>query len=167
MAVYLFSYPKVLSNDLSLFPGHSQYDQFCKELRCLLENFKGDLSIYGFEPTKLGTHSTHKCVATAVYSGCSMSPPIVSDCICSGWTMGGGWQSITLNMKPLEIILLDTMCMPWPPFKRFCHLSTILGFSASDDGESHSSEEEVQLEQVLNYSWKNVSQITVTSGKLL
>jgi hypothetical protein len=88
MAVYLFSYTKILSLNLSLFPGHSQYDRFCKELRCLLYDFKGDFSVYGFEPTKLGTHSTHKGVATVVCSGCTMSLQIVPVCICTGWTMG-------------------------------------------------------------------------------
>ena len=37
----------------------------------------------------LGTHSCRKGVATMVAAGCTVSPPIVSVCVSTGWVMGG------------------------------------------------------------------------------
>ena len=76
MAIYLFSYPDILSSNSSLFPGRSQNDRFCKEFQCVLDDFNDDLGMYGFEPTNLGTHSTRKGVATSICSGCTMSPQL-------------------------------------------------------------------------------------------
>jgi hypothetical protein len=174
MAVYLFSYPGILSSNSSLFPGRSQYDRFCKEFRCLLDEFKGDLSVHGFEPTELGTHSTRKGVATAVCSGCTMSPPIVSVCIRAGWTMGGvkdrylkyeaaGDQFVGRCAAGLDLLSKDFAISPphWD-------------FSTTENGEPHSPEEEVQLEQELESflkerlpNYDNIRKATLNLARVL
>ena len=84
MAKYLFTFPDILSSNSSLFPGSSQYERFNDEFHEILKLYKNDLEALGVEQGDLGTHSTRKGVATAVSSGSTMSPPIVSLCIRAG-----------------------------------------------------------------------------------
>lgn len=174
LAIYMFSYPDVLSSNSSLFPGRSQYDRFCKEFRCVLDNFKDDIGVYGFEPTELGTHSTRKGVATSICSGCTMSPPIVSVCIRAGWTMGGvkdrylkyeaaGDQFVGRCAACLDLLSKDFAISP--PY---------WDFSVASDGESHSPEEEVQLQQELESflqerlpNYNNIRKATLNLARVL
>jgi len=149
MAIYLFTYPELLSSNSSLFPGNHQYDRFSKSFAKLLLGFERDLAVHGVKPSDLGTHSTRKGVATSVSAGCTMSPPIVSVCIRAGWVMGGvkdrylkyeaaGDQFVGRCAACLD--LLSSHFAVSPPH---------WDFSVSHDGSPHTPEEEVQLQQEL------------------
>ena len=58
---------------------------FLSLIKCNLEH----LNTLGVEEGNIGIHSSRKVVATMVAAGCTVTPPIVSICIRSGWVMGG------------------------------------------------------------------------------
>ena len=174
MAIYLFTYPKLLSSNSSLFPGNYQYDRFSKSFAKLLLGFESDLAVHGFEPSDLGTHSTRKGVATSVSAGCTMSPPIVSVCIRAGWVMGGvkdiylkyeaaGDQFVGRCASCLDLLSSNFAVSPphWD-------------FSQSHDGVPHTLEEEVQLQQELESflkerlpNYDRISKATLNLARIL
>ena len=44
---------------------------------------------FGICPEYFGTHLTRKGVAIFLGTGCTVSPPMVSICLISNWTLGG------------------------------------------------------------------------------
>jgi hypothetical protein len=139
MAKYLFTYPDILSSNSSLFPGSSQYERFNDEFHELLKVHANDLAALGVEQGDLGTHSTRKGVATAVSSGSTMAPPIVSLCIRAGWVMGGvkdrylKYESAGDQFVGRCAACLDILS------KHFAISPPYFDFSMSNDG-SHNSE---------------------------
>ena len=69
--------------------GLSQYDPYSSCFAKFASKHAERLSELGVKPGDLGTHSARKGVPTMVASGCKVSPPIVSLCICVEWVMGG------------------------------------------------------------------------------
>ena len=86
---YLFTYPQLLNEDASLFQGKSQYNRYANLFLQVISEKKAELQMLGVKNCDIGTHSCCKGVATMVADGCTVSPPIVSICVRSGWVMGG------------------------------------------------------------------------------
>ena len=72
-----------------LFDGTNQYSRYSKIFHSAIELNWTALSSLGYKKGDLGTHLCQKGVATMVLSGCTVAPPMVSVCICTGWVMGG------------------------------------------------------------------------------
>ena len=72
-----------------MFPGKSQYARFNGILHKVLKNNEEDIMDEGFNVSTLGTHSVWKGSETLCSSGCTVSPPMESMCLCTGWSMGG------------------------------------------------------------------------------
>ena len=89
MARYLFTYPRIMVNNASLFRGNSQYDRYSKKFAKLLLNHEDAVTGMGVDICDLGTHSCRKGVATMVAAWCTVSPPIILICVRAGWLMGG------------------------------------------------------------------------------
>ena len=79
----------ILEGNLSLFPGDNQYGRYGKKFGKVVKEMKNDLLALRFHPDDIGTNSFCKGVVTLVASGCTVSPPISSLCIRTGWVMGG------------------------------------------------------------------------------
>lgn len=174
MAVYVFSFPEVLSSNSSLFPGRSQYDRFCKEFKLILDDFPEELSVYGFEPSELGTHSTRKGVATGICSGCTMSPPIVSVCIRAGWTMGGVKDRyLKYEAAGDQFVGRCAACLDLLS-KNFAVSPPYWDFSTSGDGVRHLPEEEEELQRELESflqerlpNYNNIKKATLNLARVL
>ena len=59
---YLFTYPKLLKDNASLFQGTLQYNRYTRNFSEILKECKDDLEKLGVEDGDLGTHSTRKGV---------------------------------------------------------------------------------------------------------
>ena len=174
MAIYLFTYPELLSSNSSLFPGNYQYDRFSKSFAKLLLGFESDLGVLGVEPSDLGTHSTRKGVATSVSAGCTMSPPIVSVCIRAGWVMGGV-KDIYLKYEAAgdQFVGRCAACLDLLS-SNFAVSPPHWDFSQSQDGVPHTLEEEVQLQQELESflqerlpNYDRISKATLNLARIL
>ena len=82
----MLTHPGVLESNgnNSLFPGNDQYRRFMGIFSKILKDNKEVFKELGYEPSDLGSHSTHKgsnCRST-------VSPPFSAICLRAGWSMG-------------------------------------------------------------------------------
>ena len=88
MAKYALSYPDILQDGCSFFPGTSQYECFLKIFYKVIDENEEEFKKLGVKRGDLGAHSPRKGAITLVSSGCTVSPPMSSICIRARWSMG-------------------------------------------------------------------------------
>ena len=71
-----------------LFPGGDQYGHFMDCLRRIIESNEDKFLHLGIRPGDLGSHSARKGACIFASAGSMVSPPMVSICLRSMWSMG-------------------------------------------------------------------------------
>jgi len=71
-----------------LFPGDCQYDRFMGCLHRIIDKYSDEFFALGISPCDLGSHSARKGASSHALSGTTVSPPMVSICLCAMWSMG-------------------------------------------------------------------------------
>jgi len=71
-----------------LFPGGNQYDRFMECLHRIVEKYPQVFLGLGISPGDLGSHSARKGASSHACSGSTVSPPMVSICLRTMWSMG-------------------------------------------------------------------------------
>ena len=71
-----------------LFPGGNQYDCFMDCLHRIIGKYLAKFFALGISPGDLGSHSARKGASSHASSGTTVSPPMVSICLCMMWSMG-------------------------------------------------------------------------------
>ena len=71
-----------------LFPGGNQYDRFMECLHRIVGKYPQVFLGLGISPGDLGSHSARKGASSHACSGSTVSPPMVSICLCAMWSMG-------------------------------------------------------------------------------
>ena len=83
LAKYLFANPDVARANGPLFPGSDQYNRFIKIFHRVIEQNDDEFMSVGVKKNMLGSHSCRKGAITLVATGCTVSPPMASICLCT------------------------------------------------------------------------------------
>ena len=85
---YVFCNPSVLNGSCKLFESTDPYQRYLKALCRILEANESTFEGMGVDIDDIGSHSARKGSATRCSTGCTVSPPMASICLCAGWSMG-------------------------------------------------------------------------------
>ena len=129
--------------DGCLFPGGNQYDRFMDCLHQIIKKYPEEFIALCICPGNLDSHSARKGACSHASAGTTVSPPMVSICLCAMWSMGSVKECYLQYKKAEDQYLgrvvsgLDMNNVSFaisPPFltmwiemkgKTFCHLSRI------------------------------------------
>ena len=78
----------MLNGSCKLFESTDPYQRYLKALCRILEANESTFEGMGVDIDDIGSHSARKGSATRCSTGCTVSPPMASICLCAGWSMG-------------------------------------------------------------------------------
>ena len=84
---YVCYSPSVLNGSCKLFASTGPYQRHLKLLCRILEANESTFEGMGVDIDDTGSHSARKGSATSCSTGCTVSPPIASICLCMWWSM--------------------------------------------------------------------------------
>ena len=89
IAQYIIAHPSILTGQINLFEGHSQYEHFNKTFNEVVRTHKYKIECIGISVEYFGTNYIIKGAVTFVFKGCTVYLRMDPICLHENWTLEG------------------------------------------------------------------------------